>query len=354
MHGSGARRRHGQRILRVVHCLLNSVERQSAIASHEFRAAIHHQLRGVDFACLEAARVIALACAVKRRREWIGPAEMIPVIDVLADDDQVGSGNGLLLVQRFQQAIGGRTTGAAFGGEQLEKNRNAGRGSGIDVGRGSRQTRQKSQAKGGSDETRLLHSDVSSRGADGKLPAIIAESVELELEHLMAEYQQSDARAANLLVETLSPQMFRFFLGQVRNRALAEDLLQDFWLRIHSARHTYRPDAPVLPWMYAIARRVRIDQYRKNRRVANYELQVDAVPDATAPETREAGNLDFRKLLGTLPESQREVVLMLKVSGLSLEEVARATRSSVGSVKQKAHRAYVKLRALLEGSGVAI
>jgi RNA polymerase sigma-70 factor (ECF subfamily) len=53
-------------------------------------------------------------------------------------------------------------------------------------------------------------------------------------------------------------------------------------------------------------------------------------------------------LLETLPESQREVILMLKVSGMSLEEVARATSSTVGSIKQKAHRAYAKLRKLLQ------
>ncbi len=53
-------------------------------------------------------------------------------------------------------------------------------------------------------------------------------------------------------------------------------------------------------------------------------------------------------MLATLPESQREVIVMLKVSGLSLEEVARATGSSVGSVKQKAHRGYEKLRAILK------
>ncbi|HEX5431519.1 MAG TPA: sigma factor-like helix-turn-helix DNA-binding protein, partial [Bryobacteraceae bacterium] len=53
-------------------------------------------------------------------------------------------------------------------------------------------------------------------------------------------------------------------------------------------------------------------------------------------------------LLETLPESQREVILMLKVSGMSLEEVARATSSTVGAIKQKAHRGYAKLRVLLK------
>ena len=46
-----------------------------------------------------------------------------------------------------------------------------------------------------------------------------------------------------------------------------------------------------------------------------------------------------------------EVITMLKISGMSLEEVARATSSSVGSVKQKAHRAYEKLRGLLIQQG---
>ncbi len=171
----------------------------------------------------------------------------------------------------------------------------------------------------------------------------------------MARYQQGDAAAAGLLVDTLSPQFFRFFLGQVRSRELADDLLQDFWLRIHSARHTYRPPEPVLPWLYAIARRVRIDQYRKARNRANRELQMEKLPDvAAATSDTEAGNVDFETLLATLPESQREVIVMLKVSGLSVEEVARATGTSAGSVKQKAHRAYEKLRTLLKGAGNAV
>ena len=59
----------------------------------------------------------------------------------------------------------------------------------------------------------------------------------------------------------------------------------------------------------------------------------------------------FAQLLESLPESQREVLLMLKVSGMSLEEVARATFSTVGSIKQKVHRAYAKLRLILKKEG---
>ena len=175
-----------------------------------------------------------------------------------------------------------------------------------------------------------------------------------EPEILMANYQQGDAMAAGQLVDALSPQFFRFFLGQARTREAADDLLQDFWLRIHSARHTYRPAEPLLPWMYAIARRVRIDQYRRTKNRSAREVQVEQMPDVASPDVSSADDVDFETLLAALPESQREVIVMLKVSGLSVEEVARATGCSAGSVKQKAHRAYEKLRTLLKGDGRAV
>jgi RNA polymerase sigma factor (sigma-70 family) len=62
-----------------------------------------------------------------------------------------------------------------------------------------------------------------------------------------------------------------------------------------------------------------------------------------------AGELEA--LLAPLSEAQREVIAMLKVEGMSLEEVARATSSSVGSVKQKVHRAYKKLRETIGTAG---
>jgi len=164
----------------------------------------------------------------------------------------------------------------------------------------------------------------------------------------MQRYQQADAEAGGILVESLSTQMFQFFLAQVRNRTDAEDLLQNFWLRIHSARRTYRPGEPLLPWLYAIANRVRIDHYRRTRRVTQHELADENMVNAAVQE-RPASGPGISELLKKLPESQREVLLMMKVSGLTLEEVARATGSSVGAVKQKAHRAYEKLRKLLGG-----
>jgi RNA polymerase sigma-70 factor (ECF subfamily) len=169
----------------------------------------------------------------------------------------------------------------------------------------------------------------------------------VDVDRWMERYQQADPEAPAALISSLSPGLLRFFRSQVASREQADDLLQETWMRIHRVRHTYRPGEPVLPWIYAIARRVRIDGYRKTRRITAHEVTMDTLPEPPAEEQRDMLP-SFDTLVGALPDAQREVLTMLKVGGLSLQEVACATSSSVGAVKQKAHRAYERLRQLLQ------
>jgi RNA polymerase sigma-70 factor, ECF subfamily len=172
----------------------------------------------------------------------------------------------------------------------------------------------------------------------------------VDLDRLMERYQQADPEAPHVLVVALSPALLRFFRSQVASRQQADDLLQETWMRIHRVRHTYRPGEPVLPWVYAIARRVRIDGYRRTQRIAMHEIAMEVLPEGPVEVEHRDALPTFDELVAALPDSQREVVTMLKVGGLSLEEVARATSSTVGAVKQMAHRAYRRLRELLETS----
>jgi RNA polymerase sigma-70 factor, ECF subfamily len=164
----------------------------------------------------------------------------------------------------------------------------------------------------------------------------------------MAGYQQADSTSATLLIDQVSGKLYGLFLAQVRDHHQAEDLLQECWLRIHKARHTWRRGEPVLPWIYAIARRARIDAYRKRQRIAQRELPKDELREIPEP-TRDASLPDLSELLKTLPPQQRETVVLLKVMGLTLEEVSRATGATVGAVKQRASRAYSTLRTLFGG-----
>ena len=193
------------------------------------------------------------------------------------------------------------------------------------------------------DETR----EHVNTGKDG-LKTLYPMCPDSNLEILMARYQQGDFAAATALIHRLSPKLHRFFVAQSASRVDADDLLQETWLRIHKVRQTYRPGEPVLPWFYAIARHVRVDHYRKAIRTKAREQRLEDISELSVAIDGTSGSAEnLEAFLAPLPESQREVIAMLKVAGMSLEEVARATSSSVGSVKQKVHRGYEKLREIM-------
>ncbi len=190
----------------------------------------------------------------------------------------------------------------------------------------------------------------ASTGAKPERTSPVSAIDEEHLSRLMTGYQQADPDAVDTLVRLLSPMLFRFLSSPGALAGDNEDLLQECWMRIHRARHTFRPSEPVLPWIFAVARHTKLDGFRRQKRRSNREVLYGEVPEPKASPRADsamesAGRL--QALLNALPESQREVIVMLKVTGMSLEEVARATSSTVGSVKQRAHRAYEKLRRLL-------
>lgn len=177
-------------------------------------------------------------------------------------------------------------------------------------------------------------------------------SIEIEpqlLKQIMLRYQQGDSNAANELVRLLNRTLARYLYATSLGAPNFEDLLQECWLRIHKARASYRPGEPVMPWVLTIARHVRIDSYRKWRRTNGRELDIEtrleeisANPQQKWDTAIAAGRL--RKLMQILPDSQREVVVMLKVTGMSVQEVALATGATPAAVKQKAYRAYQTIR----------
>ena len=155
----------------------------------------------------------------------------------------------------------------------------------------------------------------------------------------MIGYQAANRTAAELLAAKVYPMLHRFYssLGEYER---ADDLAQECWIRLHKARHSYRPPEPVLPWVFAIARHTRVDQFRKQARSSGREVAMEVGADFAAPAPEAEPTV--LPLLEQLPTSQKEVLLLLKVTGMSLEEVARATASTVGSVNPDFSQIYGK------------
>lgn len=172
------------------------------------------------------------------------------------------------------------------------------------------------------------------------------------IEQRLEAWQRGDPLAVDELVDRLYPALLRFFLAMEHERSDAEDLVQETWIRLHKARHSYRPGSPALPWIYAVARHMRLDHLRKRMRVKRKEVGMEVLPEIAVVEKLDGKETEIGALLDELPEAQREAVVLTKVNGLSLEEAARATGSTVGAVKQKVFRAYEKIRALAHERGL--
>ncbi|MBK9166447.1 MAG: RNA polymerase sigma factor [Bryobacterales bacterium] len=178
------------------------------------------------------------------------------------------------------------------------------------------------------------------------------EALDAELLRLMPRYQDADRAAADALVLTAGPVLARYFYSLTGDTRLVEDLVQECWLRIHRARQSYRRGEPVLPWLMAIARHTRVDQYRRWKRSSGRETGIDGLVRQPSSDPRPGieNSLQAREVVAVLhrlPDSQREVLTMMKTNDMSVEEVALATGVSQAAVKQKAFRAYQAIRKAL-------
>jgi RNA polymerase sigma-70 factor (ECF subfamily) len=170
-----------------------------------------------------------------------------------------------------------------------------------------------------------------------------------EADHAMDRYAAGDDEAFGLVYDVLAPRLYGYLFRQTRDRARAEDLLQQTLLHIHRARDRFIRGAEVTPWAFAIARRLFVDTVRRGKREV---LTEDGEPDAglsrlpTADDLVHASELAVRveRVLAGLPQSQRVAFELIKDEGLSLAEAAAVLGTTVAAVKLRAHRAYRALR----------
>jgi RNA polymerase sigma-70 factor (ECF subfamily) len=175
---------------------------------------------------------------------------------------------------------------------------------------------------------------------------------------LMARYVDGDAAAFRELYATVAPRLLGYLMKMAKSRAVADDLLQQTFLKVHRARSAYVRGADPVPWIYAIAHRTFIDEFRKKKRAV--VQAAEEVPEVPAAITGEAdGTRDepadpeltraVLQALEDLPTGQREAVVLTKLDGKSVAEAAAIAGTTVGAMKVRAHRGYEALRKLLGG-----
>jgi RNA polymerase sigma-70 factor, ECF subfamily len=170
-------------------------------------------------------------------------------------------------------------------------------------------------------------------------------------DRLMAQYAAGDEGAFQRLFALLAPRVRAFFVRSFSDSAVADDLLQTTFLKLHCARSTYRPELPLKPWVFTIAASVRRDELRRRYRlpphVGEAELEqaefggYDPAPGiAVAAAKADA----VRAAITRLPESQRVVLHLHAYEELTFEQIAGVLGTTPGAVRVRASRAYERLR----------
>ncbi len=177
---------------------------------------------------------------------------------------------------------------------------------------------------------------------------------------LMARYCDGDASAFRELYALVSPRLHGYLVRMARQKSLADDLLQQTFMKVHRARAAYIRGADPVPWIYSIAHRTFLDETRRKKRAVVRVGDDDVLPEIAAdlqgqtPDRRDdpadpelvQTALDA---LASLPEQQRQAVVLTKLEGKSVAEAAEIAGTTVGAMKVRAHRGYEILRNLLKG-----
>ncbi|WP_395672326.1 sigma-70 family RNA polymerase sigma factor [Inquilinus sp.] len=177
-----------------------------------------------------------------------------------------------------------------------------------------------------------------------------------DLIRLLRAAGQGDRRAFKALYDRTSPLLFAIVLRILRNRATAEEVLQDSYLRIwrNAATFSAGTGSP-LGWMAAIARNRAIDVVRQRREVLVQPDEdgrdwLESIPD---PRAEGAGFVALRQLghcLGLLDDSHRHCVLLAYYEGYSREELAARFDRPVNTIKTWLHRGLATLRHCMDGA----
>ena len=180
----------------------------------------------------------------------------------------------------------------------------------------------------------------------------------------MARYARGDAAAFEMLYRRHELRIWRYLERNVRNRATADELMQEVWFAVARDAPRYTPSARFTTWLFTIAHNRLVDSIRRGRRHPVTEthepdgsLALDASgryesaapgagPLAAAAAQEQASAL--ARAFAQLPAEQRDAFLMQAEGELSVEEIAAITHASFETTKSRLRYARAKLRELLK------
>lgn len=166
-------------------------------------------------------------------------------------------------------------------------------------------------------------------------------------ETLFAAWRAGDEAAFETLFRRWQTPLTRHLSRMLDDPAAAEDLVVETFLRLHRHRDRVRPDRPLKPLAWTIARNLARNR-RRTQRLWGWLPLATAEPERPQPPPGDAeAQRRVTAAFASLPAAQRETCSLRLAGELSLEEIAEVTGASVGTVKSRLFYGLRRLRVLL-------
>ncbi|MBU1105994.1 MAG: RNA polymerase sigma factor [Candidatus Riflebacteria bacterium] len=162
---------------------------------------------------------------------------------------------------------------------------------------------------------------------------------------LVKNFDRGDAKAAAMLFEQLRRPLFAYFYRLSGDRCVAEDLLQETLLTIHSRIETYNHDFEFMPWTWTIARNKFFEFKRSQNRVVRLipQLEKRAQPTQCFSNATDT-EADLRNCLDTLSETTKEAFMLKHLQGMTFNEIADLQQIPLATAKSRVLFALKKIR----------
>jgi len=167
-------------------------------------------------------------------------------------------------------------------------------------------------------------------------------------DELIRRIGHGDMQALEELYKDLSRAVYGFVFSIVKNRTAAEDIMQDTFVRVYNAASAFRASGSGVSWVMRIAHNLSINAVKKKSTEEFADLQKTAEDTANTAIDRTLINSALEKL----SETERKIVVLHAVSGLTLSEIALVLDEPLGTVKWRHAAALGKMRKILKESEV--
>ena len=166
--------------------------------------------------------------------------------------------------------------------------------------------------------------------------------------------RRGDPDAFDALLARYQNRLYRYLVRFTANRAVAQDLFQETWLKVITRIHRYDERRPFEPWLFSVARNLAIDHLRKAAPESLDEPSESGEPRVARLGAPEPGSLDrllererrglLERSLDELPALYREALTLRFEEEMTFEEIADVLSAPVSTVKSRVQRALAALR----------